>query len=449
MSNRVIKLNKGADVRLKGEANKTIIAEIASTLYALKPTDFSGITPKLNVRVGDKVKRGTTVFFDKKRPEIKFASPTSGTIKDIVRGDKRKILEIIVQADQKNTSETFKKVDLLKADAAQIISTLTSAGLWPFIIQRPFDIIAQPTDKPKAIFISGFDSNPLAPDYALCFKDAHEDFQFAIDVLNKLSSGGVFLSLKDGGNSQLSSLKNAKINHFKGPHPAGNVGVQIHHLNPINKGDVVWTVSLQGLAAIGKFVRTGEYDVSKTIALTGSSCTETGYFKVNSGAAVESIIDQRTSTENTRFISGNPFTGKKITPQGYLGFYDMQITCLPEVIDPEFFGWIIPKLSKKSFSRAFFSWLMPNKTYDLNTSMNGEERAFVVSGQYERFLPMDILPVQLIKSILINDIELMENLGIYEVAPEDFALCEFACTSKQEVQSIIRMGLDNLQKEFA
>ncbi len=446
MASKVIKIRKGANVKLKGDAPLKLIAEASSSVYALKPTDFHGLTPKLSVKQGDKVKVGSTVFFDKKRPQIKFTSPVSGVVKEIVRGAKRKILEVLIENDGKMTCESF-KVDT--KDRASIIQALTSSGLWPFIRQRPFSTIANPEQTPKSIFISGFNSNPLAPDYNFILNGEKQAIQSAIDALSLLTDGKIYLGLpKNNAAEDLKGLSNVQVNTFDGPHPAGNVGIQIHHISPINKGDLIWYVDVQNLVNIGKFLSTGKYDASKKIALAGSSLSERGYFNVISGAQISSITQDRVNNDAARYISGNPFTGSQIAKDGYLGFYDDQITILNEVQDAEMFGWIIPSPKKKSFSRAFFSWLTPNKSYELNTSMNGEERAFVVSGQYEKLLPMDVLPVQLLKSILIEDVELMENLGIYEVAPEDFALCEFACTSKQDAQKIIRKGLDIVQKEF-
>jgi len=447
MSN-VIKISKGLDIKLEGVADKVFGNASNPKTVAIKPTDFHGVIPKLTVKVGDEVKAGDAIFYSKEHPEVKFTSPVSGEIAEVVRGAKRKILEVRILAD----SET-KYADLaVKAgNAEELKSTLCEAGLWAFIKQRPYDVVADPGKAPKAIVISAFNSEPLAADLDFVLHGREADFQAGVDALTKLTSGKVHVNIHQTrtASTVFTGAKNAQINTFDGPHPSGLTGVQINKLNPINKGEVVWTVEAQRVAMIGKFLREGKYDASIIVALAGSQVEKPRYYKTVIGASIKSIVDNNISTSGEpRYISGTALTGTQVDVDGYIGSYDNTITVIPEGREPEPFGWIAPNFNKLSMSKSYFSWLMPGKKYDLNTSMNGEERAFVVTGQYEKVFPMDILPQYLIKSIITKDIERMENLGIYEVAPEDFALCEFACTSKMELQQIVREGLDMAKAEL-
>ncbi len=401
------------------------------------------------LKEGAEVKAGTPLFYDKNDERIKFSSPVSGEVAEIKRGAKRKILEVIILADKKNEYVDFGATDIASVDRDKVISTLLESGVWPFIKQRPFDVIANPSDKPKAIFISAFNSGPLAEDYDFIMHRQDAEFQNGIDVLNKLTEGKVHLNINGSikADDAFANAKNVQINKVFGPHPAGNVGIQIHHIDPINKGEVVWVVNPQDVITIGKLFKEGKFDASRTIALCGSKVKSPKYFKSMLGSSIKNLIEGQLEEGKNRIISGNVLTGTSIANDGYLGFYDHQITVIREGGEGEFFGWLSPGFNKFSLSKTFFSWLMPGKEYDLNTNMNGEERAFVMSGEYEKVIPMDIYPVHLIKAIMIEDIELMENLGIYEVAPEDFALAEYACTSKINAQDIVRNGLDLVKKE--
>lgn len=448
---QVIKLKKGLDILLEGEAKRELTRLPLVHAYALKPEDFPGVTPKLLVRVDDEVKVGTPLFFDKYRPQILFTSPVSGKVSAIVRGEKRKILEVVITPEAEQVYETFDVPAIEATDREQIKSLMLKAGLWPMIIQRPFGIVANPQDTPKSIFVSGFDSAPLAPDMNFVLENEAENLETGFALLGKLTDGKVYLGLKNGTSGVLNQVKNAEIRLFEGPHPAGNVGVQIHHIDPINKGDVVWTVDVQHVAMIGRFFRTGRVDMSKIVALTGSETAQPRYFSVITGLSINSIVRQkelRSQTEKVRIISGNVLTGRRVEPEGYLGFYSNQVTVIPEGDTYEFLGWGMPRLNKFSVSRSYFSWLSPKKHYRLDTNMNGGVRAYVVTGLYDKYLPMDIYPLYLLKAILAGDIDKMENLGIYEVIEEDFALCEFVDPSKTEMQAIIRQGIDLMIKEL-
>ena len=449
---KYIKIKKGLNIKLAGEAARVISDLPLPETFALNPPDFTGIIPKLLVHPGDEVQAGTPLFYDKNNEAVKFCSPVSGEVIDIVRGEKRRILEVKILADKEINYASFEKANPNDLSRDAITEVLLNSGVWPFIRQRPFGIIANPADIPKAIFISAFDSNPLAPDNNFIMEHAGEDFQTGLDALRKLTLGKMHLTLHahQQPSAAFSNAKGVQINRISGPHPSGNVGVQIHHIDPINKGELVWYINPQDVLIMGRLFNQGRFDASKIVALTGSQVHHPKYYKVVIGSSVKTLLaDGGLKEGENRIISGNVLTSKQILADGYLDFYDSQITVITEGHEPEFMGWLAPGLNKFSKSRAFFSWLMPNKKYDLNTNMHGEERPFVITGQYEEVFPMDIYPVQLLKAALIEDIELMENLGIYEVTEEDFALCEFVCTSKIESQEIIRRGLDLVRKELA
>ncbi|MFT7114550.1 MAG: Na+-transporting NADH:ubiquinone oxidoreductase subunit A, partial [Candidatus Azotimanducaceae bacterium] len=395
------------------------------------------------------VKAGSSLFFDKNNPKIQFCSPVSGEVVEILRGEKRKILEIKVLADKEINYVTFETKKASEATREEIIDSLCAAGLWPFFRQRPFDVIANPEDKPKAIFISAFDSAPLAADNDFILHGMESAFQAGLDVVTKLTEGTTHLNLDGRTNSSsvFTEAKGVQINTIAGPHPAGNVGVQIHHIDAMNKGEVVWTLKPQDVLAIAKLFTKGHFDASRIVALTGSEIIKPRYYRTMLGASIKPMIVDNVTEGNHRYISGNVLTGSNIGAEGTVGFYDTQVTVIPEGTEPEFLGWIAPGLKKFSLSRTFFSWLTPKKEYALNTNMNGEERAFVMTGQYESVFPMDIYPQHMVKAIMMGDVEALESLGVYEVAPEDFALCEFVCTSKIDVQQIVREGLDMVKQE--
>ena len=444
---KTIKIKKGLDIKLKGMAELSIGGEITSTLYGIEPANFLGLIPKLSVKPDEYVKIGTPLFYDKNQPEVKITSPVSGKVVAINRGDRRKILDIEIESDNKFESEQFTIGELSSINRDSIKEVLLSSGLWPYLIQRPFGIIAKPSDAPRDIFVSGFDSAPLAPSYDFSLANDLKSFQKGIDVLAKLTDGKVYLGVRSG--SKLAEVKNAEVNVFDGPHPAGNVGIQIHHLKPINKGDKVWTIDPQAVVFIGRLFSDGKLNFSKIVSLTGSEVKNPMYYKTVVGVKASSIVSGKTEASGKeRIIAGNVLTGIKMNADDYLNFYANQITVIPEGDNYEFLGWAMPRFNKFSFSRAYFSWLTPGKTYRADANLNGEERAYVMTGQYEKVLPMDILPVHLIKSIMADDIDKMELLGIYEVIEEDLALCEYVCTSKIEVQHILRKGIDLIVKEL-
>ena len=454
------RLNKGLDIPVKGAAELRIEKSIVSDVVSVKPVNFKNLTPKLLVREGDAVKAGTILFVDKYRPEIGFASPASGTVQSVVRGEKRKLLEVRIKADETTDYIKFNAPAVGKATAEEIKKVLLESGLWAALKQRPYGIVANPADEPRAIFVSGFDSAPLAPDYNFTLQNEAANLQVAVDVLNKLTKGGVFVGVngKNGNASPFSKLQNVKLYGFTGAHPVGNVGIQINHIAPINKGEVVWTIDPMFMVAIGKLFTQGIYDLTRTIAVAGNRVEKPCYVTCLPGTQIKDleflvskkeveIFDQECSC---RYISGNVLTGSNVGAEGSLDFYSNMVTVISEGNYYEMFGWVKPmRFGKFSFSKSYFSWLTPNKKYKVDTNTNGGQRAFVVSDVYGKVLPMDIYPVYLLKAILAEDIDKMEQLGIYEVIEEDFALCEYVCPSKIDIQDIISKGIATMIKEMA
>ena len=444
---KIVKLKKGFDLNLVGKAPLEFIQVAAATTFAIKPTDFPGIQrPKVLVNEGDTVKAGTPILLDKAMDQVIYASPVSGEVVEIKRGDKRKLLEIKILADATVSHEKSGALDL-NQDRTALADRLAASGVWPNLIQRPFGIVANPADTPKAIFVSGFDTHPLAPEVPFLLQGEERYFQAGIDALAKLTSGKVHLNV-DGSKAVpaiFSGVKNAQVNQFSGPHPAGNVGTQIHHLDPINKGDIAWTIAPYGVVQFGKFVLEGIYDASKVIALTGSELTQRGYVKTFTGANVSTFVGGSAQADSLRIIAGNVLTGEKVDAQGYLGFYHNQVTVIPEGKYEEFLGWLKPSSSKLSFHKAIgmFSFLNRGE-FNVDTNTHGEERPFVVSGVFEKVMPMDILPTYLFKAIVTEDFDEMEELGLYEVIEEDVALCEFVDPSKNELQELVRHGIELL-----
>ncbi|MCB0529721.1 MAG: Na(+)-translocating NADH-quinone reductase subunit A [Lewinellaceae bacterium] len=444
-----ISIRRGYDIRLQGAAEKTLSDIPVSDVVAIKPPDFRAVIPKMMVEPGDEVLAGQPLFFDKNRPNIRYASPVSGEVADIVRGEKRRIMEVRILADKGGMRYVeFPKEDPEALHREQIIDRLLESGCWNYIRQRPYSTVADPESLPKAIFVSCFDSAPLAPDLDYIKDMEPEHLKAGIAALSKLSDGKVHLGLKPG--QQEGDFPGTHtVNHhfFSGPHPAGNVGIQIHHIDPIAKGETVWYVHLQDLLIIGRLFLEGRYRADRVVALTGSCMLKPQYVRVMTGSKLGDFLSGQMTSDHARVIQGNVLTGRRSSGDDFLSYYTNQITAIPEGDQPEFMGWLLPGLQKLSLSRTYFSWLFPKRKYDLNTNMHGERRAFVMTGQYDKVLPMNIYPVHLLKAILAKDIERMEQLGIYEVSEEDFALCEFVCTSKIDVQQIVSEGLEYVRLE--
>ena len=439
-----IKLRKGLDIKLVGAAELRLEETPMAKSYAVSPLDYENVTPKLLVKVGDKVEAGSPLFFDKNNPRVLFTSPVSGTVSAINRGEKRKLLNVAVEPDQIQVYKELKVVDA-KASRSEIVEMLLESGLWTRIVERPYGVIANPDATPKAIFVSAFDSAPLAPDYNFVLKSEKAALEAGLAVLARLTDGKVHLSARKGDEGYMSEVKGVEYHTFSGKHPVGNVGVQIHHIDRIAKGDIVWTVNVQDVVLIGRLVMGGKLDMSKVIAVAGSEAQKPCYKRIIAGAAVESIVGQ--VAENVRIVSGDVLTGVTTAKDGYISANANMLSLIPEGNVYELLGWAMPRFHRFSVSRAYFSWLCPKKEYKLDTNLNGGERPFVVTGLYENYLPMDVYVAYLLKACLVKDLDKMENLGIYEVLPEDLALCEFVDPSKIEMQQILRDGINLMIKE--
>ena len=445
-----IKLRKGLDINLKGKAAAEVKPVKEPGFYALCPDDFTGVSPKVVVTEQEYVMAGGPLFIDKNHPEVKFVSPVSGVVTSVERGARRKVMSITVEAAAEQDFEEFGRKEVASMDAQAVKEALLESGMFAFVRQRPYDVIADPSVAPRAIFVSAFDSSPLAPDFEFVLKGQEADFQTGLSALAKIAKTYLGVSVHQTS-SALTGAKDVAVTVFDGPHPAGNVGVQINHIAPVNKGETVWTVDPQAVIFIGRLFNTGRVDLTRTVALTGSEVLKPAYCKLKVGALLTNVFAGNVTPDSElRYISGNVLTGKQISGNGFLGAFHSQLTVIPEGSGVhEMLGWIMPRTGDFSVSHSYFSWLSGRKKeYVLDARVKGGERHMIMSNEYDRVFPMDILPEYLIKAIIAGDIDRMEALGIYEVAPEDFALCEFVCSSKMELQRIVREGLDMLRKEM-
>lgn len=450
MSNKIV-LKKGLNIPITGKADLIVSKTVNPGTVAVRPSDFKGLLPRLLVKEGDTVLAGSPVLSDKKNPDILVASPVSGKVKEIVRGEKRKLLAILIEADEQQSYLEFTKANPADLSAEEVKSAILAAGLWPWIIQRPYGIIADPQAQPRSIFVSAFDTAPLAACNEFTLGDQMTAIQAGVNAIAKLTSGSVHVSVNSEGSSFL-KLKGVKFHTFEGKHPAGNVGVQISHIAPIRKEETVWTISPLGLAAIGKLFTKGRYDVTRKVAVAGPMAIEPSYIQTIPGMPMKELVPFYGTNEDTvRVISGNVLTGSDEGIQGYLGFYDSTVTLLKEGTEQELFGWIRPVRYKQfSTDHTYFSWLTPWRRYDMDSNIHGGARAFLMNdGYYAKVLPMDIYPLYLTKACLAGDIDKMEKFGIYEVLPEDLATCEFVDPSKNNIQDIIAKGIDLMLKEMA
>jgi Na+-transporting NADH:ubiquinone oxidoreductase subunit A len=444
----VIKLRKGLDINLKGSANAELVTVGRGCMFALCPDDFTGVTPKVVVKEGDDVKAGDALFVDKNHPTVKFVSPVSGKVSQVERGERRKVLSVRVQADDEQQFVDFGRKDVASLSGEEMKEALCEAGLMAFIKQRPYDVTADPADTPKGIFVTAFNSMPLAADFEMALKGQEEAFQKGLDALARIAPVFLGISAKQSS-AALTSARNATVTVFDGPAPAGNVGVQINHVSPVNKGEIAWTLSGEEVIFIGRLFLTGKVDFTRCVALAGSQVKNPAYSQMLVGQQISTLTDGRLLEGNNRIINGNVMTGTKTSADGFLAAHATEVNVIPEGDDVhELFGWIMPRFKEFSTSRSYFSWLLGKKhEYVLDARVKGGERHIIMSNEYDRVFPMDIYPEYLVKAIIAGDIDKMEQLGIYEVAPEDFALCEFVDTSKLELQRIVRQGLDMLRKE--
>ena len=451
------RLKKGYDIKVAGSAEKKVVKMDVPKKVAVTPHEFRGVKVRLNIKPGDNVKIGSVLLEDKTMPDIKFVAPVSGKIAEINRGERRALMEIVIENDFKNEKEfvgKWSKDDLNKMDEAAIKTAMLKGGMWPLLIQRPFSKIANPQDTPRDIFISGMDTAPLAADPNLIMEGMETHFQSGIDIIKKLTTGKIYLSLdlKNKANAKaFTEVSGVEKNYFSGPHPAGNVGVQTHHIKALNHGEVIWTIKPFAVALIGKFFNEGFFQAERVIATAGSSLSNPKYYKTIAGAPIRDLIPaSEVKDAEVRFISGNILSGRKISPEGYVSYYDNLISVIPEgERKRKLLGYFRPGFKTPSYSNTYLSkFLMTARNdYVLDTKINGGKRAFVATGDYESVLPMDILPVYLAKSILADDIEEMESLGILELDEEDIALCSYICLSKTNFGQILRNGLNFIEKE--
>ena len=446
---RVVKISKGLNINLKGAPVAEMTSVEAAKLYALMPADFTRVTPKVVVKPEDTVKAGEPLFVDKANPELQFVSPVSGKVVAVNRGERRRVLSVVVESDGKFESVEYKAKDVLSLSSDEVKADLLKAGMFAFMRQRPYDVIANPSDAPRAIYVSAFDSKPLAVNFEVALKGNEEDFQTGLDALSRIAPVhlGICACQKS---TALLVAKNVTTTIFKGPHPAGNVGVQINKTAPVNKGEIVWTIGAEEVIFIGRLFNKGKVDFTRTVALAGSEVKNPSYSKVVLGAQISTLVEGRLENNHElRVIDGNVLTGKKTTTDGFLGAFSTEVTVIPEILnDADILGWAAPRFGMYSTSRSYFSWLFPKRNYTIDARIKGGERHMIMSNEYDKVFPMDIYPEYLIKAIITGNIDKMEQLGIYEVAPEDFALCEFVDSSKLELQRIVREGLDKLRAEM-
>lgn len=447
----VIKLRKGLDINLKGKAAKQKFSVKAAAQYALVPDDFVGMTPKVVVREGDKVKAGDALFVNKKQTDVKFASPVSGVVQAVVRGDRRKVLRVVVEADKDQQYVDFGQKQVASLDGDAVVKALLEAGLFGYINQLPYAVSTTPDQKPRAVFVSALRDMPLAGDFEYELQGNEEDFQTGLTALSKVAPVYLGVGAKQTSKA-LTEAKDVEVNVFDGPCPAGNVGVQVNNIAPVNKGEVVWTVDPTAVIFFGRLFRTGKVDLRRLVAVAGSEITKPEYAEGLVGQPIADLLEGKLAAkDHVRIINGNPLTGRKATMDDFVGGHTSEITVIPEGDNvDEMLGWILPRTNDFSVSRSYFSWLFgKNKEYALDARVKGGERHMIMSGEYDKVLPMDIYAEYLIKAIIAGDIDRMEQLGIYEVAPEDFAVAEFVDSSKLELQHIVRQGLDMLRKENA
>ena len=451
----VIKLHKGLDIHLQGKAEETKLSLKSNGHYALVPDDFVGVTPKVVVREGDTVKAGDALFVNKLYPEVRFASPVSGKVTAVERGERRKVLCIKVEADKEQHYADFGRHDVAKMDGQAVKELLLNAGLFGYINQLPYAVSANPVAQPKAIFVSALRDKPLAASFDFEVKRQEPDFVTGLQALAKIAKVHVGVGPQSPLVQSVAVLQQQaelEVTIFDGPCPAGNVGVQVNHLDPVNKGEVVWTIGDPTVVLfIGRLLNTGRVDLTRTVALCGSEVKKPCYVDMLVGQELQTLLaNSYDAGHSVRIINGNVLTGRKTTKDGFLGAHSSEITVIPEGDDAdEMLGWIMPRLKQFSVSRSYFSWLCGKKDYALDARVKGGERHIIMSGEYDRVLPMDIYGEYLIKAIITGDIDRQEQLGIYEVSPEDFALAEFVDSSKLELQRIVREGLDILRKENA
>ena len=445
-----LKIDSGADIKIKGQAALECAEMPPSETYTIKPGNFFYLNSKLLLKEGDQVKKGTPLFFDKGNPEVRFVSPISGTIKSIIRGERRRVLDVIVQRDEKQNALSFNVPNIDKASRQDIVDFLLKSGLWPYLTQRPYGIIANPNQTPKAIYVSLIDTRPLGVNHQFIIQDKFEEFKLGIQLLSKLTDK-LYIGLPSDYKGKLNSIKGPIFYTVSGPHPSGNLSVHINHIDPLNAGEHIWTINPEDVANIGNSTLTGEFSAERTIAVAGNVVHHPKYFKVTIGHELLPLLNEAKvkMDQINRYINGDVLSGEFVDYEDHIGYLNNLISVIPEGDQYRMFGWLpFHDNAVLSISRTSFNWLQRgSKPIEVNTNLNGEERALVVTGEMEKVFPMDIYPLQLIKACMVEDIEKMESLGIFEVVPEDFGLIDFSNTSKLEAQEIIKSGLELMIKE--
>ena len=446
-------IRRGYDIPIKGEPELSLKEANASNYFSVRPTEFHYVKPKLQVAQGDRVKIGTPLFIDKRQPELSFVSPAAGRVHEIRFGPRRIVESIVIEAspngEEYEQGPSFRLGEIATAKKEELKKILLKGGLWPYIRQRPFDIIADPNKEANAIFINCMDTAPLAADPEFSLKGRLTDMKAGLEAL-RLFAKDMHLVLNGRvQNSIFQDIPNVQVHRFTGPHPSGLVSTHIQHISPLHGNKIIWYLNARDVAAIGSFLLVGQYPTERVVALTGTGLKERAYYKMKGGASLAGLLKYKLAEGEQCIISGNLLTGKEINKEDSVGFYDDSISVIPQGQDRHFLGWMLPGLSRPSWSRAFVSSLFPWRRYNMNSSKNGEQRSLVKTGDYEKVLALDLLPSFLIKAILTEDIELMEQLGIYEVAPEDLALCSYICPSKVEFCEIVRSGLDLMLAELS
>ena len=450
-----IKLKRGLDIAISGKAAEIIGSNAQGEVFSVVPDHFAGITPKVVVKEGERVEAGSPVFYNKQCSEMQFVSPVSGEVIAVNRGERRKVLSIDIRADKEQVYKNFGATDFATANAETLKQSLLAAGLWWCVKQRPYDVIANPAVAPKKVFVSTFDTAPLAPNYEFIAQGRAQHLQAAITAFSIISGKDVEVGLRAGSTANdFRMLQHAHFTEFEGAHPAGNVGVQIHHVDAVNKGEVVWTINFQDMLIIGKFLCEGVVDMTRLVALTGPEVHDAQYYQIKYGTSAKHLLFGNVHKEiPLRIVCGNVLSGYQVSEDEVLSPYTNQITILDEGSEThELFGWMMPRFNKFSNSNTFFTKILrkvcPNMTFQFDARILGGHRAMIMSGEYDKVLPMDIYAEYLIKAMITGNIDKMEALGAYEVAPEDLALCEFVCTSKLPLQAIVRKALDTMKSEL-
>lgn len=451
---KIYKLKKGLSLKLKGEAEQIIAGNTVNQSVAILPQSYFGIVPRLLVKEGQTVSKGEAIFCDKASEKIMITSPISGLVKAINRGERRKITSVIIEQTSEDSAVNFGSLNLSTASADDVRNLMLKSGIFALLRQRPYDCTPAADSVPRSIFISAFSSMPLSQNFSFVANKQAGDFQLGVTALSKMAD--VFVGINSSQQSdKFVPSKDAHINLFDGPNPAGNVGVQINHVAPVRKGEVVWTLAAEETIMLGRLIRLGEADFTRIIAVGGSEISCPQYVKTVMGASVKevlAVVNERTISDeqHKRIIDGNPLVGQKISINDYIGPHTTEVCVLPEGDNVhEAFGWILPRFNQHSVSRSYLSSLFKNKQYAPDCRIKGGQRHMIMSGEYDKVFPMDIYPEYLIKSIITGNIDKQEELGIYEVAPEDFAVAEYVDSSKLELQRIVREGLEILRKENA